>query len=285
MCNESHTGPGSAPIAPGLYVVATPIGNRGDLSPRARTVVESASLVLAEDTRSLRSLLQNPNLSGKALSLTEHNVISRASTAVEATRGAAVALISDAGTPGIADPGARLVAAAHSAGVPVRAVPGPSALAAALSVCGFEVDRATFVGFLPRKPGERQAVLLSMRPAGGLLVFYESPGRISATLTSVAEALNDPEVVVCRELTKAFEEVLPGRAKEMAARFADARGEFTVVVRVPREQSGEVATERAREILAMMKRAGARHSAAAAEVARFTGIRRADAHSLWAELE
>ena len=286
MCNEPHTDIPAQPLAPGLYVVATPIGNRQDLSPRARRVIQAAGLVLAEDTRSIRSLLgQEANLSGKSLNLTEHNVEARTGAALEAARAGAVALISDAGTPGIADPGARLVAAMHLAGIPVRPIPGPSALAAALSVCGFDIDRATFLGFLPRKAGERAAVLTAAAAGGGILVVYESPGRASATLAAIAEALQDPEVVVCRELTKAFEEVVPGRASVLAERFAEGRGEFTIVVRVEQSSDAEQTLARARELLAMMKRAGARHSAASAEVARHTGIRRAEAHALWDELE
>ncbi len=285
MCNEPHTDPGESRHAPGLYVVATPIGNRQDLSPRARDIIQSADLVLAEDTRSIRTLLgQAANLSGKSLNLTEHNVEARTGAALQAASSGVVALISDAGTPGIADPGARLVAAAHTAGVPVRPIPGPSALAAALSVCGFDIDRATFLGFLPRKAGERAAALSAAAAGGGILVVYESPGRVGATLDAIATTLRNPEVVVCRELTKAFEEVVPGRAAELATRFAEGRGEFTVVVRVPPPDDSDEAVARARDLLAMMKRAGARHSAAAAEVARHTGIRRAEAHALWDEL-
>lgn len=285
MCNESHTDLPGEPLAPGIYVVATPIGNRGDLSPRARFVLENAALVLAEDTRSIRSLLgAEANLSGKSLNLTEHNVVGRTPVALEAAASAAVALISDAGTPGIADPGARLVAAAHEAGIPVRPIPGPSALAAALSVCGFDIDRATFLGFLPRKAGERGTALRSASE-GGVLVIYESPGRAGATLAAIAEVLDDPEVVVCRELTKVFEEVVPGRASVLSERFAEGRGEFTIVVRVEPSPESERNLHQARELLTMMKRAGARHSAAAAEVARHTGLRRAEAHALWDEIE
>lgn len=286
MCNESHTGLSGEPLAPGIYVVATPIGNRGDLSPRARSVLESAALVLAEDTRSIRSLLgAKANLSGKSLNLTEHNVAARTPVALEAAASTAVALISDAGTPGIADPGARLVAAAHAAAIPVRPIPGPSALAAALSVCGFDIDRATFLGFLPRKAGERATTLRSAINTGGVLVVYEAPGRASATLSAIAVVLDDPEVVVCRELTKVFEEVVPGRASVLSERFAEGRGEFTIVVRIEQASETEHSLLQARDLLTMMKRAGARHSAAAAEVARHTGLRRAEAHALWDEIE
>lgn len=286
MCNEPHTASPGRHLEPGLYVVATPIGNRGDLSPRARATLEGAALVLAEDTRSLLTLLgREANLSGKSLNLTEYNVTARIPVALETAATSAVALISDAGTPGIADPGARLVAAAHKSGVPVRPIPGPSALAAALSVSGFDIQRAIFLGFLPRKGGERASALREAAGNGGVLVIYESPSRASATLDAIADVLGDPAVVVCRELSKAFEEVVPGHASELAERFREGRGEFTIVVHVEPPAADDRSRTEARALLSMMKRAGARHSAAAAEVARFTGIRRAQAHELWDEVD
>lgn len=264
---------------PGLYVVATPIGNLGDFAERARAVLEAAIVVAAEDTRTTRKLMPPGRGRARLVSLTEHNVAERASMLVEAARAGVVALVSDAGTPAVADPGARLVEAAHAAGVAVFAVPGPSALAAALSVAGFEGD-VHFLGFLPRPRGERLARLRKAAGAARVLVFFESPGRLAATLGELAGALGDPDVVVCRELTKLHEETVRGPASVLAARFAGARGECTVVVRVPAAEP-EVDSAALTAYLGDMKRAGARRAPAAAEAARRFGVARAAAYRLW----
>src|SRR5690349_1958143 len=220
-------------LSPGLYVVATPIGNLGDLSERALAVLRSAHTVAAEDTRTSGFLVKRAGGAGKVLSLTEHNVVQRAPALIEAARTSVVALVSDAGTPVIADPGARLVEAAHAAGVRVIPVPGPSALAAAVSAAGFDGSDVHFLGFLPRGKGERLSRLRAAAQGASTIVFFESPGRLGKTLAELAETLKDPEVVVCRELTKLHEEVVRGKASELALRFSTARGECTVVVRSP----------------------------------------------------
>lgn len=266
-------------FAPGLYVVATPIGNLGDMSPRANGVLAAASIVAAEDTRTSGKLLKLAGSSARLVSLTEHNVNERTRGLLEAANESVVALVSDAGTPVVADPGARLVAAAHETGVPVIAIPGPSALAAAISVSGFPGDDVHFLGFLPRPTGERIERLRKGAAGAAVLVFFESPNRLAATLRELAAELGDPDVVVCRELTKLHEEVVQGRASELAPSFEDTRGECTVVVRSPaREAAGE---DEVRAYLAEMARAGARRSGAAAEAARRYGIARQRAYDLW----
>lgn len=266
-------------LAPGLYVVATPIGNLGDLSPRARDVLAEASVVAAEDTRTSGKLLKLAGSSARLLSLTEHNVNERIPGLLETASDAVVALVSDAGTPVVADPGARLVEAAHATGVPVFAIPGPSALAAGLSVSGFAGDDVHFLGFLPRPAGERRERLKRAAGSAAVFVFFESPNRLAATLQELAQDHGDPEVAVCRELTKLHEETVRGKASELAGRFVGTRGECTVVVRSPeRAESGE---EEVRAYLAEMERAGARRSGAAAEAARRFGIARQHAYDLW----
>jgi 16S rRNA (cytidine1402-2'-O)-methyltransferase len=265
-------------IAPGLYVVATPIGNLGDLSPRAREVLAAAAIVAAEDTRTSARILDLAGSSARRVSLTEHNVAQRAPELLEAAKSAPVALVSDAGTPVVADPGARLVAAAHDAGVPVFAVPGSSALAAAVSVSGFEGSDVHFLGFLPRQRGERLARLQSTMAGAVVVVFFESPNRLSSTLAELA-SLGDPVVTVCRELTKLHEQVLRGPASALAPQFASARGECTVVVQSP--PAPDATEEAVRAYLAEMHRAGARRSPAAAEAARRFGIERQRAYTLW----
>ena len=267
-------------MPPGLYVVATPIGNLEDLSPRAEAVLREASIVAAEDTRTSKKLLVRAGSEARMVSLTEHNVEERAPGLVAAASAGVVALVSDAGTPVIADPGARLVAAAHAAGVPVFAVAGPSALAAAVSASGFEGSDVHFLGFLPKQRGERLARLHAAARTASVLVFFESPGRLSSILDELAESLGDPEVVVCRELTKLHEENVRGSASSLARRFEGTRGECTVVVRVPESPESESSADVA-DFMAMMRNAGARRSAAAAEAARRFNVPREAAYGLW----
>ncbi len=268
-------------LRPGLYVVATPIGNLADLSPRALQVLAEAAVVAAEDTRVSRKLIQLAHGAAKMLSLTEHNVAARATELVEAARGGVVALVSDAGTPAVSDPGARLVEAMHAAAVPVFAVAGPSALAAAISVAGFE-GNVLFLGFLPKQAGERRTLLLEATRRASVVVFFESPNRLGRTLGELAEALDDPEVAVCRELTKLHEETARGKASELAGRFAETRGECTVVLRSPVRTVTASEAEGA-AYMAEMRRAGAWRSAAAGEAARRFGVLRESAYAHWDE--
>lgn len=265
----------------GLYVVATPIGNLGDLSRRTTEILSEAQIVAAEDTRTSGTILKLAGSSARLVSLTEHNVEQRAPELIESATTAIVALVSDAGTPVVADPGARLVEFAHAAGVPVFAVPGPSALAAALSVAGFAASDVHFLGFLPRPRAERLERLSRAAASALVVVFFESPNRLAATLQEIADTLADPEVCVCRELTKLHEENVRGRASVLAGRFAEARGECTVVVRVPERDPSAAAEGEVVAYLAEMKRAEARRSAAAAEAARRFGIARQRAYELW----
>jgi 16S rRNA (cytidine1402-2'-O)-methyltransferase len=269
-----------ASFLPGLYVVATPIGNLGDLSPRAASVLRAAVIIAAEDTRTTGVLRRHAGSDAQLLSLTEHNVVARTPALLASAREGVVALVSDAGTPIVSDPGARLVEAAHAAGVTVIAIPGPSALTAALSVAGFEGGDAHFLGFLPRQRGERRARLRSAASTANVLVFFESPNRLADTLVDAARELGNPPTVVCRELTKLHEEVVWGRASDLAARYATARGEVTVVVDVSAFAAGTDERELA-AYMAEMQRAGARRSPAAAEAARRFGVAREHAYALW----
>lgn len=267
---------------PGLYVVATPLGNLEDLSPRAKAAFQAASLIAAEDTRVTGRLARAAGSTARLISLTEFNVRERTPEVLAAAVEGVAVLASDAGTPGVSDPGARLVAAAHAAGVRVVPVPGPSALAAAISVAGFDAAVTVFAGFLPRKQGERRARLTDLAGPDRMVVCFESPGRLGALLIDAAEVLGDPEAVVCRELTKLHEEVVRGRASELAERFRDARGEVTVVIG-PAEPRGGGSRLEAAALLAAFRRAGARRSSAAAEVARLTGADRSALYALWDE--
>jgi 16S rRNA (cytidine1402-2'-O)-methyltransferase len=224
-------------VAPGrLYVVATPIGNLGDLSARARDTLASASLIAAEDTRHTATLLKAFGIATPMISLHDHNEARRAPELIERLRaGASVALVSDAGTPAISDPGFDLVRACAAAGIEVVAVPGPCALVAALSIAALPTDRFCFEGFLPARGAARRARLSELSAERRTLVFYESPHRIGEALTDCAEHLGSTrEAVLAREITKLHESLYRGSLAELAARTqSDAdlsRGEIVLVV-------------------------------------------------------
>ena len=215
-----------------LYVIATPIGNLEDVTLRALRLLREADCILAEDTRRTRVLLDHHGISQRPRSLHAHNEAERIGQVLaRLERGEQVALVSDAGTPLLSDPGARLVAAAVQAGQPVVPVPGASAILAALVASDLPAQPFTFVGFLPRKRGERRVLLERLSRREETLVIFESPRRLAATLAELATALGDRRACVARELTKLHEEAARGTLAELAVRFADgARGEVTVVV-------------------------------------------------------
>ncbi|OBS09083.1 16S rRNA (cytidine(1402)-2'-O)-methyltransferase [Acidihalobacter prosperus] len=219
-----------------LYVVATPLGNLGDISARAREVLDGVALIAAEDTRVAQRLLSHLGVQARCVSLHEHNEAARIPSILQIlSEGASVALVSDAGTPLISDPGFRLVRAAREAGVRVSPVPGPSALIAALSVSGLPTDRFVFEGFLPSRSARRRARLQVLADESGTLVFYESSHRIADSLEDMAAVFGDARLaVVARELTKRFEQVVSAPLGELRAWVrADEdhrRGEFVVMV-------------------------------------------------------
>ena len=216
-----------------LYVVATPIGNLEDVTLRALRVLREVDLVACEDTRRTRGLLTHFDIHVPVTSYFEHNKLAKGEVILRALReGKSVALATDAGTPGISDPGFLIVRSAREEGIQVVPVPGPSALVAALSSAGVPADRFVFDGFLPVKPGRRVHRLEALRALEMTVVCYESPHRVLATLEAVAQVWGDAEVVVARELTKQFEEIVRGPATTLRARLAAApvRGEFTLVI-------------------------------------------------------
>jgi 16S rRNA (cytidine1402-2'-O)-methyltransferase len=215
-----------------LAVCATPIGNLDDVTLRLLRELREADLVLCEDTRHTRRLLERHGIEARLQSYHEHNEAQRTAQVLPRLRaGERVALVSDAGMPAISDPGARLVAAAVAAGVPVTVLPGPSAVETALVASGFGTDRFQFLGYLPRGAGERRTLWAELARWPQAVVAFESPQRLAGALASLAEAMPDRPVAVCRELTKRFEEVVRGPAKALAERFSEgAKGEITVVI-------------------------------------------------------
>ncbi len=225
-----------------LYVVATPIGNLQDLTARAREVLAACDAVVAEDTRHTGQLLKHLGIEKKPFhALPAYDEAGRADAILrQLAEGASLALVTDAGTPGISDPGALLVRRAVEQGYPVVPVPGPSAAISAVSVSGFAQPRFHFAGFLPRKVKARAGMLDELRPLRAQLVFYESPHRLAATLGDLQAALGDRPALVARELTKVHEELARGPLSQLADRFSgEVRGEIVVVVSGPLAEEEE----------------------------------------------
>ncbi len=234
--NPASLGPAS--LAPGLYLVGTPIGNLGDVTARQRQVLAAASVIAAEDTRVARRLLSALGIPApKLLRCDERASEAMGPKLAQAARTGIVAFVSDAGMPGIADPGAALVRAAESAGVPVTAVPGPSAIATAVALSGLPAEPFLFLGFLPPKTGPRARRLAEFRDVKATLVAFEAPHRTAETLAAMAEVLGDRPACVLRELTKRHEERRAGPLAILAAHYAahEALGEIVLVVGPPGE--------------------------------------------------
>ena len=262
-----------------LVVCPTPIGNLEDVTLRVLSALRDADVVACEDTRRTRILLDRYGVKAKLVSYHEHNERARAAELVERMReGAVVALVSDAGMPLVSDPGYLLVRACVAAGLPVEVLPGPSAAITALVASGLPADEWRFHGFLPRKKGELRRVLAE---PGGTLVAFESPRRVPATLTLLAELDPAREVAVCRELTKAHEEIVRGSAIELAERYADAPPKGEVVLVFGPAAAGEVDEPAGVDALRRLVDAGAHPRKAAAVVADLTG---ASANSLYRAL-
>ena len=274
-----------APLGPGLYVVATPIGNLRDITLRALDVLAKADLVLAEDTRVAGKLLAAFGLSAKLERYDEHGAERTRPRALAAlAEGARVALVSDAGTPLVSDPGYRLVRAAAEAGHPVFPIPGASALLAGLSVAGLPTDRVLFAGFPPPKSAARRSFLAELAGVRATLVFFEGGPRLAGSLADMAAVLGDREAVVCRELTKLYETVVRGRLAALAAdpRFEAPKGEIVVLVGPGRETEATAADADAALLDALSR---LKPADAAAEVARALGLSRRDLYRRALELK
>jgi 16S rRNA (cytidine1402-2'-O)-methyltransferase len=276
-----------AALQPGLYVVATPIGNLGDVTLRAVDTLRRADIVAAEDTRTTRGLLTHLGISAKLTALHEHNE-RRAAQQVCGwiAEGKSVALVSDAGTPAVSDPGAQLVAAVRAAGQRVIPVPGASALTAALSASGIAFDGAVFAGFLPVKGRERREKLAALAAGPWAIVLFEAPHRITATLADLHAALGDRDVVIARELTKRFETIarlpLAEAAAWVAADDDRRRGEFVLVLEGRGAEASAAADPRAilETLLAELP-----VKQAVSLAVKLTGARRNDLYALALELK
>ncbi|MBA17492.1 MAG: 16S rRNA (cytidine(1402)-2'-O)-methyltransferase [Sphingomonas sp.] len=227
----SHT------LSPGLYIVATPIGNLGDISPRAAEILKNADIVAVEDSRVTARLLQHIGTKRPMTPYHDHNAESVRPGLIARMASEAVALVSDAGTPLISDPGYKLVRDARAAGHAVVTIPGPCAAVAALTLAGLPTDRFFFLGFLPAKQQARAEAIAEVAAIRATLILYESGPRLSACLSALAEGLGDREAAVAREISKKFEECVTGSLSQLAERYADTppKGEIVVIVGPPGE--------------------------------------------------
>jgi 16S rRNA (cytidine1402-2'-O)-methyltransferase len=260
-----------------LAVCATPIGNLDDVTFRVLAELREADLVLCEDTRRTRILLDRHGIRARLASYHRHNEAARTAEALaQLEDGARVALVSDAGLPGINDPGARLIAAALESGVPVTVLPGASAVETALVASGLVGERYQFLGYLPRRAAELEALARELSAWPHAAVAFESPGRLASSLRALAAEMPERRAAVCRELTKRFEEVVRGTLHELAERFAGgARGEVTVVLGAePAAGGGAAVSREALEAVAELVAEGIPRRRAADLVARLTGAPR-----------
>ncbi len=276
----THSGDASKPSpcapAPGLCLVATPIGNAADITLRALEVLKNADVIACEDTRVTARLLAIHGIATPLVPYHDHNA-ERARPALirRLKKGQTVALVSDAGTPLVSDPGYRLVRACIAEGVPVTALPGPSAVLAALLLSGLPTDRFLFAGFLPPRSAARRRALAQLAGVRASLVFMESPRRLAAALADMADTLGGREAAVGRELTKMFEEVRRGRLPDLARHYRDRgppKGEVTVVVAPPEDEKEPSEHEVDRQLKEALKEASVRD--AATRVAAATGVAR-----------
>ncbi len=240
---DNSPAPETSKLAPGLYVTATPIGNMADVTHRALEVLAAADVIAAEDTRRTARLLARHGIRTPLTPYHDHNARAMRPRLLRRMRsGEAVALVSDAGTPLISDPGYKLVEAAHKADIAVRTVPGPSSVTAALAVAGLPTDRFFFLGFLPPRAAARRRALTGIAVVEATLVLFETARRLGATLADLAEVLGPRHAAVCREMTKKFEEVRRGSLSELAAHYESAgapKGEVVLVVGPPDPKAAE----------------------------------------------
>jgi 16S rRNA (cytidine1402-2'-O)-methyltransferase len=266
-------------LSPGLYIVATPIGNLSDLSPRAASILAHADVIAVEDSRVTAVLLRHVGTKRPMIAYHDHNADKVRPGLIDRMGREAVALVSDAGTPLISDPGFKLVRDARAAGHTVTTIPGPCAAIAALTLAGLPTDRFFFLGFLPPKEKARADAIAEVAAVRATLIFYESGPRLAATLATLAAGLGDREAAVAREISKTYEECVTGTLSTLAARYADAppRGEIVVIVAPP----GEAPPPAEDDVDALLADAIGRLSTgqAASEVAKATGLPRRDLYA------
>ncbi len=267
-----------------LYIVATPIGNLEDVTLRALETLHEVKLIAAEDTRRTRQLLAAYDIKTPITSYHEHNKRTKLNYIMDCLKDQDVALVSDAGMPGISDPGYELIVACTQQGIPVVPIPGPSVVITALAVSGLDTGRFTYVGFLPRKAGARQQLLKSVADEYATIVVLESPHRLLAALNDILAVLGNRKVAVCRELTKIHEEVFRGEINQAIAHFTKPRGEFTLVIDGKKEPEKPKLTPDIKRQLQALRRSGIAAKEAVAKLAEKTGVSRKELYRAWLKL-
>ena len=266
-----------------LYVVSTPIGNLEDITLRALRVLAEVGLIAAEDTRTTRKLLARHRVNTPLTSYHEHNKKAKLSSLLKTLEEKDVALVSDAGTPAINDPGYELIHEAANAGFAIVPIPGPSALTSALAVSGLPTDQFIYLGFLPRRRVERKRLLETVSGERGTLVAFETPHRLKAALDDILDALGNRRITVCREMTKLHEEIFRGVVSDAQDHFERPRGEFTLVIEgaVEDKRSPDVQEREARELIARLKEEGIGAKQSVAQIVEKTGLSRRKAYRMW----
>jgi 16S rRNA (cytidine1402-2'-O)-methyltransferase len=268
-----------------LYIVATPIGNLEDISLRALRVLREVKLIAAEDTRKTKRLLNAYDIRTPLTSYYEHNKLAKLDHILARLEEGDVALVSEAGMPGIADPGYELITAAGRRNIPVVPVPGPSAVITALAVSGLPTDRFTYIGFLPNRAGPRRRRLESVAAEPGTIVALEAPHRLTAALADILAIFGDRRIAVGRELTKLHEEVFRGTVSGAMKHFTEPRGEFTLVIEGRTEAGRPEITEDIEKRLYRMYLEGVRAKEAVTSMAAESGLPRKELYQAWLRLD
>ena len=268
-----------------LYIVATPIGNLEDITQRAIRILNEVGLIAAEDTRRTRKLLNALGIKTSVTSYHEQGKKSKIPYILECLVKSDVALVSEAGMPGISDPGYNIVREAINQGIDVVAIPGPSVLPTALAISGLPCNQFTYLGFLPRKKGERQRILESVAKEKRTIVVFEAPHRITESLNDILDTLGNRDISVCRELTKVHEEIFRGSVEEAIAHFSEPRGEFTLVISGHYDnEDAQVITESIYEELQQLRDNGFSAKDAVAQVSKERGLNKRAVYKAWLEL-
>jgi 16S rRNA (cytidine1402-2'-O)-methyltransferase len=272
-------------IMPTLYVVATPIGNLEDISLRALRILGDVKLIAAEDTRKTKRLLSRYNIRTPMTSYYEHNKMVKLDYLLDYLQKDDIALVSEAGMPGISDPGYELIATAGQRGIDIVPVPGPSAVTTALAVSGLPTDRFVYIGFLPRKASERKRMIKSVADETGTIIMLETPHRLAAALDDILTNLGNRRIAVCRELTKLHEEVFRGTVNEAKQHFTEPKGEFTMVIAGRGKREKPALTKEIEKQLHERYLGGVKAKEAVAEVAGETGLAKKELYRAWLKLD
>jgi len=269
---------------PALYVVATPIGNLEDISLRALRTLREVKLIAAEDTRKTKRLLNTYDIKTPMTSYHEHSRQTKLNYILDCLEEGDVALVSEAGTPGISDPGYELITAAGQRGIPIVPIPGPSVVITALAISGLPTEKFSYIGFLPRKANDRRRLLESVADERGTIVALESPHRLLSALNDMVLVLGDRKIAVCRELTKIHEEIYAGKISQAIEHFIEPRGEFTLVIEGKRGKDTPQLTEDTERQLQHMRLSGVAAKEAVARVAGETGLSKKELYQAWLKL-